>query len=31
MSVFNGPEKIKRVEIFFNKNLKPHMRKNGSS
>jgi hypothetical protein len=31
MFVFNGPERIKRVEKKINKNLKPYMRKNGSS
>jgi hypothetical protein len=31
MFIFNGPERIKHVEIFFDKNLKPYMRKNGSS
>jgi hypothetical protein len=31
MSVFNGPERIKRVEKKIDKNLKPYMRKNGSS
>jgi hypothetical protein len=31
MFVFNGPERIKRVEKKIDKNLKPYMRKNGSS
>jgi hypothetical protein len=31
MSAFNGPERIKRVEKKIDKNLKPYMRKNGSS
>jgi hypothetical protein len=30
MFVFNGPERIKRVEKKIDKNLKPYMRKNGS-
>jgi hypothetical protein len=31
MSVFNGSERIKRVEKKIDKNLKPYMRKNSSS
>jgi hypothetical protein len=31
MFVFNGPERIKRVEKKIDKNLKPYMRKNDSS
>jgi hypothetical protein len=31
MSVFNGLERIKRVEKEIDKNLKPYMLKNGSS
>jgi hypothetical protein len=31
MFVFNGPERIKRVEKKIDKNLKPYIRKNGSS
>jgi hypothetical protein len=31
MFVFNGPERIKRVEKKIDKKLKPYMRKNGSS
>jgi hypothetical protein len=31
MFVFNGPERIKHVEKKIDKNLKPYMRKNGSS
>ena len=31
MFVFNGPERIKRVEKKIDKNLKPYMQKNGSS
>jgi hypothetical protein len=30
MSVFNGSERIKRVEKKIDKNLKPYMQKNGS-